>query len=226
MNIRIILFSLFLVMFAAPSFAQDDVERLEIPGVEEQEEGSVAIIPEEEDFEEQLDLTHDDSIPADIAEEPEEAVEDAATSAIGNPIFDQLPPEIQQEILEEAEMVHGLCSGRYTYSRFYDCDCVAAKFVDARIERGPGKGPTYLAEEVAIECPNQPGIAGFAWDQCQSIAENMPYGRNEYCTCFAKQYVTEYMERPVLKTPWLKSVMSKSLYKCDTGNGPIKGGWH
>ena len=220
MNLKIAIFSLFLLVIGVPAMAQDDVERLEIPGVEEeQDDQSVSIIPEDEDFGETLQVTETEDIPA------EEDDLSTPQSTIGNPVFDRLPPELQQEILEEAETVHQKCSERYTFSRFHDCDCVAAKFVDARIEQGPGLGAVYVAQNVAVQCPNKPGIAGFAWDQCQNVAEHMPYGRDEFCTCFARQYVDEYMERPILKTPWLNTVMTRSLGKCDKGNGPIKGEW-
>lgn len=230
MMLRIlILLSCFMVL-TAPVCAQGetedipDVPRLEIPEDDSTAaEGSEAIIPEEDVFE-----TEQDRLSADDAQNASEiSAEQAAENVIleRNDLLSQLPIELQKEILEEAQYVHDRCERNSLYATLFECRCLAVKFIDARIAQGPDEDALALAEKQGSECINKPGIAGYGWKQCQELTYNMPYGRDEYCTCFANKYVEEYMKSPQAISPVLKRAMTNALSACDDGNGPVKGRW-
>lgn len=129
-------------------------------------------------------------------------------------IFDQLPPEIQQDIVDEAEVVRIQCGKRTGMNTYNDCECAAAKWLEARA-RDPMQLRSWLINKVMKECPNIPGIAGDAYDGCRSTTSRMEYHSAEkYCTCVGNRTAMLYEQSPPTKISGLQNLQVRARLQC------------
>lgn len=146
--------------------------------------------------------------------EPEAAVDD---SILAHDLYLKLPPDEQERLIEEATTVHDYCTGRELFASLYDCRCVAAKFLDERVLRyDPTESIIGIADQVAKSCPNEPGVAGYAYTQCNKIYQRkMSYGLEEFCKCYANTFTKLYMKNPHAHFSHLTSLGTASILECN-----------
>lgn len=133
-----------------------------------------------------------------------------------NEIYLQLPREDQERLIEEATYLFDYCNKRENFAYLHDCACVAAKAMEVRLN-DPESKKTIVAvgDDVADECPNGPGAAGYAYAQCESTYVNiMPYGLEEFCTCYANEFGRGYIKEPRSFKPHLRKLGVAALTEC------------
>ena len=129
-------------------------------------------------------------------------------------IFEQLPPEIQADIIEEAEVVRVQCERRTGMSIYNDCECMAAEFLEERA-RDPLQLQNILMKKVAKACPNIPGVAGDAYQSCRSTTSNMEYHAAEkYCTCVGNKTAEFFEQTPTDRLSSMKNLNVRARVQC------------
>lgn len=115
-------------------------------------------------------------------------------------VFDSLPPDMQEELLKETDYARSLCNANTIFATYQDCDCIAVKFLDNRLSRGPGKHTYTILNEVATECVNQPAIAGNEYKTClermSTYDPKYAVRIDEMCACTGKEVAKNYADSP------------------------------
>lgn len=103
---------------------------------------------------------------------------------------------VTDEQIEEAQSVYKYCEADYNYRSNYDCECLAAKYLDARVENGPILDRSTLITQVRGSCPNVVEKVGQQYSQCMSPMNDleifMLVTQKEYCECYAREWTRNY----------------------------------
>lgn len=99
--------------------------------------------------------------------------------------------EIPEEAIVEAEAFQKACVADVNLSTYYECDCWAMRFLEARLVRGPDIQQDIIMMDIGSECPNTAAIAGSAYKNC--IAQGIDFfpkkqDPEEYCSCVGNSY--------------------------------------
>lgn len=140
----------------------------------------------------------------------------------GNPVFESLLPEIQDEILAESEMVQQNCERDANYAFFHDCECIAIRFIQERLERGPEAHWLNIRNGIRSQCVNVPGIAGHSFDYCMNTlgplssgTRNLPDDQlEEHCRCFARTMARNYDSAPNPNYRYISHMRVNSMRQC------------
>lgn len=76
--------------------------------------------------------------------------------------FDDIP----DVYLEEATAFEEKCSTDPHLSRYYNCECLAVKFLDERIERGPAPSQSFIMQAIQGQCFDTIKLAGEEYTRC------------------------------------------------------------
>jgi len=162
---------------------------------------------------------------------PPAAADSGSGNYLNDPLFNALHPDIQDEIIAEAESIYNDCSRKLTYSYYHDCGCLAGRFVEERLKQGPDQHTYSLRSTISRDCANQPGIAGHSFNLCMnSLGLLSPSSRNlrepeleEHCTCFARTMATRYARAPNPHYKYIARLRTQSMQACaDQRNQPVR----
>jgi len=101
--------------------------------------------------------------------------------------------DVPYHYLEEADKFHDRCQGDERLQNYYDCECLSVKFLDKRIEEGPGRDPNALLLAIDGECKEATYLAGATYTGClRNGVTVLPKGKEmeEFCGCFANEYAS------------------------------------
>lgn len=130
-------------------------------------------------------------------------------------VFEQLPDEIQSDLMIEAEKEYQKCTRKGAYSKYYDCRCIAIKFLDARIKRGPEAHSQHILGEVTLECPYAAGVAGLSYRKCESMfAMGIVGDLDKFCTCFANSVAKTFSAKPSMHSQYVSYLHQKAIAEC------------
>lgn len=132
-------------------------------------------------------------------------------------VFEQLPDDMKDEILKDAEYAVNLCEKHQTFSVFQDCDCIGMKIIDARITSGPDMPVNNLLHMVSRLCTNKPAITGFYYDRChvQAMQYNISEPeRKEYCLCVGKKVADTYALYPHNSVRYKANIFANANIDC------------
>jgi len=98
--------------------------------------------------------------------------------------------------LEEAQLVYNDCAQAWSMYTYYDCKCLAARFLDKRHELGPLASSGKIRLILRDECRNDVGIAGYKYTNCMKNTFGIPktVKPKEFCECYAQDYTRLYMK--------------------------------
>lgn len=104
--------------------------------------------------------------------------------------YSQLP----DEYLDETEDFYKHCSTTSEMKNYYNCECLAVKFLDQRVARGPNPSRESITLSIQRECADASQAAGYYYQNCMNQSVLMPpeIPAEEYCTCFANTYAKLY----------------------------------
>ena len=129
-------------------------------------------------------------------------------------VFNQLPPEIQQQLVDEAMIIEDECSGRNRYSTFYDCRCMAVKYIDQRIKLGPDANQNQVYESIDNkECRSIEGMAGYTYERCYRH-NSMDPKVEEKCTCAANEVAKKMFDVDILSGPVVQRLTVQAFIDC------------
>lgn len=134
-----------------------------------------------------------------------------------------------EEMAEEAEYVYGVCARNTYQSKYFNCECVAGAFLQAREKAGPVVPQDYIINEITrgenAQCANTVEIAGDAYSMCQSYARTFREYRKdneEYCQCVGNTMARDFSKAPYLRTAYIRKLRTNALVACnnrdDQGN--------
>ena len=128
---------------------------------------------------------------------------------------DEIPPEeLPQELLDEMTSVEAECTRNSFYAAYHDCRCIAVKFFDERIKRGPYAVRNIIMNDVNNQCPNEAGIAGHIYRSC---TEYMSWARPDYedfCKCTANKVAERYARTPRMNTRYIQGLRKNAMLEC------------
>ena len=110
---------------------------------------------------------------------------------------------VPDEYIEEALAYHDYCESRTNLSHYQDCECLAARYLDQRIEMGPKAERSAIMMAIEGKCPDATEAAGYHYNNCMSNGPLMPQGipLEDFCECFASTYAKLYEALPKKANP-------------------------
>lgn len=98
--------------------------------------------------------------------------------------------DIPDEYIAEAVAFNERCEADIDMRMYKDCDCLASKYLDERIKRGPQAGVASIAMFIEEACPDATEAAGIKYQTCMSSGPMMPpkIPLEEFCQCYANTY--------------------------------------
>jgi len=133
---------------------------------------------------------------------------------VENPIFKALPPDIQEEILDEVQSVHDKCMGKGLYSKLHSCKCIASLFMDKRLEE-PDKPSEFIVSEVTNSCPNKEETAGYGYTNCIDLNQHSNIKNiDRYCSCVGNELARIYALRPKASYQYITSLSASAYSAC------------
>lgn len=122
---------------------------------------------------------------------------------------------------EEAMYIFEKCSENIIQNTYFDCQCVAGAYRQAR-DDGPLKPQSNLLYSVidknAEECINKPAIAGDSYEFCENhtrMFRAREPNNKEYCECVARRSVRDFAKDPKLSTDFMADVQIDALITCE-----------
>lgn len=122
---------------------------------------------------------------------------------------------------QEAIDIHGQCARNVVQSAYFNCECIAGAFRQAR-DSGllmPQANLLYaIFDSKAKECVNKPGVAGDAYEFCENHSRMFRArepNNKEFCECVARQSVKEFSKSPKLETDFMSDIQIDALLSCD-----------
>lgn len=99
--------------------------------------------------------------------------------------------EIPDEYIDESLAFFDHCSGDHKLTKYYNCECLAAAYLDERIAKGPSVPASGIELAIGDKCRDTIGAAGPAYNDCLKKANRFPPGTDPevYCECVANTYV-------------------------------------
>lgn len=130
-------------------------------------------------------------------------------------IFEQLPEDIRVELIEEVTREYNKCQRKGTFSKYYNCECVAIAYLDERIKQGPEPHSQTLLRQVVTQCPYPEGVAGVSYKKCEDMMAFSVVGNlDEFCTCFANFVSDEFTERPSQHSEYISVLHRQAMGEC------------
>ena len=110
---------------------------------------------------------------------------------------------IPDEVFREAKIFEKYCSIQPNFRPYYDCECLAASFLDERIEQGPDASRSSIMLAIEDRCQDATEAAGIQYNTCLGNALLLP--RNiepeAYCSCYANQFAEIFEDNKVKPGP-------------------------
>lgn len=128
-----------------------------------------------------------------------------------------------EEMIEEAEYVQGVCSRDPYHTQYFDCECIAAEFLQIRETAGPMKPQYEILRELTkgnnAKCANTVGIAGDTYNYCTEYSatrrELETAEENEsYCTCAANKAASDFTRSPRLSISHIRNIKVNAMSYC------------
>ncbi len=171
--------------------------------------------------------TAGDAPPQNVSEKeraipPPDKKNPGAPGSLFSDVFYALPPDLQQEILDETELVHSDCTKKLDYAKFHDCGCIAATFMDERLKRGPDAHQYIILNEIGNGCVDEPGVAGASYDLCiNQMVYISPATRGfreaelkPFCECFARTMAARYAKSPFASYEYIGEMRGEVMMEC------------
>lgn len=125
--------------------------------------------------------------------------------------------DIPDEYIIEASKFGEECRNDRKMPLYFDCRCVAVRYLDTRIELGPESTPSAVRNQLGAACKDGTGIAGQLYERCLLDINNAPthLDPEEFCSCYGNTFA-KYFEDfdQVMGTKAEISLKSKARLTC------------
>jgi hypothetical protein len=129
--------------------------------------------------------------------------------------FDDVP----DAYIIEAGQFEDYCDAKVNLRRHYDCECLAAAFLEERIEEGPQEPRGIIMSNIQDRCHDATEAAGYQYNFCLTSGPVVPEGltSSEYCGCYARSYVELFEQIRMDITPMAVTRLQTEAYRrCST----------
>lgn len=153
-----------------------------------------------------------DSLEAEFLQEQaeEEAQEDA-----------EKEDEIPEAYIQEAENFNQYCEYKDMMRTHYDCECLAAHFLEERIAKGVHVKRAEIMAAIEKQCLDASEAAFQQYSQCKANTLLLPkkIEAETYCTCYGNEYAKIFEEDKLkITSPNIIRVQTKAHSKCSKGS--------
>lgn len=102
--------------------------------------------------------------------------------------------DVPDEYIEEAMLYNMACEGDPALHRYYDCQCLMVRYLDARIELGPEATRQSVAREVDGMCKDSTYLAGAQYEYCMGNPMSMGQAPDykKFCECIGRSVARRY----------------------------------
>lgn len=130
-------------------------------------------------------------------------------------VFNQLPEDIQNKILDESTRAYQQCSGSGYRAIYSDCKCVSEKFRQGRVLKGPDERYVVLydAASKSKDCLLPASIEIATKKECFQTNQWL-VGKEKYCSCLAESYTKKFMKRPYLTLNFMGLLKKQAVMEC------------
>jgi hypothetical protein len=99
--------------------------------------------------------------------------------------------KIPDRYIEEAQRFYNRCLDDTSLYLYRNCECLAAKYLDKRIELGDSAPENNMPNYIEHECPDASKSIGANYYSCMGTATLLSPGINPdtYCTCLSIKFV-------------------------------------
>lgn len=125
--------------------------------------------------------------------------------------------EIPDAYFREARLYMKYCEVELKMRRHYDCECLAAKFLDERITVGPDVPRARIAETLTDQCQDASEAASGQYTSCLGNSLLLPSGIDPmvYCTCYANEFAKIFEVNKLVVGPTVMTkVQSRAHLNC------------
>lgn len=125
--------------------------------------------------------------------------------------------EIPDAYIQEAKLYMKYCQVELKMRRHYNCECLAAKFLDERITAGPEVSRAKIANNLTDQCQDASEAAAGQYTSCLGNGLLLPPGIEPmvYCTCYANQFAKVFEDLKLVVGPaTMTKVQSKAHVQC------------
>lgn len=137
------------------------------------------------------------------------AVQPIAPSAAPDTASDAISPQVMEAFIEEAKVFQHYCSIKPNFRRYYDCECLAARFLDERITLGEEAQRGSIMMRIQGTCKDASEASAKQFRSCLGNSLLLPSDIDPevYCTCYANVFAKSFESRPGSLSP---SALTKS----------------
>ncbi len=129
-------------------------------------------------------------------------------------IFLNLPPDLQDELLEKSQKFYVDCQGKGSYTQTHDCACLALRYLSARLER-PDASDSSINVSIMNECVDTAATAGYAYNKCKALYSTMyPENIEQLCECYGRRYAQSYARQPNVNAQYEINLGSDVILSC------------
>jgi len=134
-------------------------------------------------------------------------------------LLEQMPPDIQGELLDEGKDAENYCSRNYLLAHFYDCPCLGIQFINERIQKGPDVGFLNLISQKKTydHCVFKPSIFGFAYDRCERLlltTHITDEKLDQICRCTGRSMAENFTRYPSLDIAYVDHLFRDKIKAC------------
>lgn len=130
----------------------------------------------------------------------------------------RLPPEIQEEILDETAEAELNCKRTPHYFDYYDCSCFAIQFLKDRYEKGPEELLyAYNFSNLDLSsCVFKPSIAGEGYKRCLKFVNKTlrEEDQKKVCECAALETADAFAAKPRPNVRYVNNLLVSMLSSC------------
>ncbi len=130
-------------------------------------------------------------------------------------VFNQLPEDIQNRILDESTRAYQQCNTGGVRSVYSDCKCVSEKFREGRVLKGPDERYVVLYDTASKskDCLQPGSIEVVKKKECLQNNQWLT-GKEKYCGCLARSYTKKFMKRPYLTLNFMGMLETEAVMEC------------
>lgn len=125
-------------------------------------------------------------------------------------------PKIPDAYLNEADQFFNYCEATPRYRKFYNCECLAASFLNERINQGPDVPRSGIMLDIEKQCADGAEASAETFNACMDRPSLLPPGTDtvKYCECFANTYGKLYEQNPGTGTKASIRLQSQAHLTC------------
>ncbi len=130
-----------------------------------------------------------------------------AQDLIAPPSAAPVEPEIHDEYIQEAKGFEQFCTIENKMRRHYDCECLAAGFLNERIFLGPDVSRTTILSNIENTCQDASEAAYLQYESCLGNLFLLPRDINAeaYCSCYGNKFAEIFESKHLSPNPAVMS---------------------